>query len=179
MKIIKWILLGLASIIILMLVTALFIRKEYLIEREITINLPKTEVFEYIKYLKNQENYSVWASMDPEMKSEFRGTDGTVGFVSAWESNKEDVGKGEQEIIKIEEGNRIDYEIRFVEPFEDRGNTYLITESFGDSVTKVKWGYTGKMKYPVNIMMLFMNMEEMLGPDLEQGLSNLKTLLEN
>lgn len=179
MKTIKRILLGLAAIIILALVIELFTKKEYLIEREIIINKPNVEVFDYVKYLKNQDNYSVWAKMDPNMSKDFRGTDGTVGFVSAWESEKDDVGKGEQEIIKIDDGNRIDYEIRFAEPFEDKGNTYLITESTGDSTTKVKWGYTGKMKYPMNLMMLFMNMEKMLGPDLEQGLSNLKTILEN
>lgn len=177
MKIIKWILLVPVSLIVMVLVIALFIKKEYLIEREITINRSKTKVFEYIKYLKNQESYSVWASMDPDMKSEFRGTDGVVGFVSAWESKIDDVGKGEQEIIKINDGNRIDYEKRFVEPFEDKGNTYLITESLNDSSTKVRWGYTDKMKYPWNLMKLFMNMEEMLGPDREQGLTNLKTLL--
>jgi hypothetical protein len=36
--------------------------------------------------------------MDPDMKKTYRGTDGTVGFVSEWESNKKDVGTGEQEI---------------------------------------------------------------------------------
>lgn len=179
MKTIKRILLALVAIIVLALVIALFIKKEYLIEREISINKPKAEVFEYIKYLKNQDNYSVWATMDPNMIKEFRGTDGSVGFVSAWESQNKNVGKGEQEIVKIDEGNRIDYELRFVEPFEDKGNTYLITESLGDSSTKVKWGYTGKMKYPMNLMKLFMNMDKMLGPDLETGLSNLKTLMEN
>lgn len=179
MKTIKRILQVLAAIIVLALVIALFIKKEYLIEREISINKPKAEVFEYIKYLKNQANYSVWASMDPDMIKEFSGTDGTVGFVSSWESQNKSVGKGEQEIIKIDEGNRIDYELRFVEPFEDKGNTYLITESLGDSSTIVKWGYTGKMYYPMNLMMLFMNLDKMLGPDLETGLSNLKILMEN
>ena len=51
--------------------------------------------------------------MDPDMKKTYRGTDGTVGFVSAWDSEKDDVGKGEQEIIKITDGERIDYELRF------------------------------------------------------------------
>jgi hypothetical protein len=34
------------------------------------------------------------------------------------------------------------------------------------------------MKYPTNLMLLFMDMEEMLSPDLQNGLNNLKTLLE-
>lgn len=35
------------------------------------------------------------------MKREFRGEDGTVGFVAAWDSENPDAGKGEQEIIGI------------------------------------------------------------------------------
>jgi hypothetical protein len=51
-------------------------------------------------------------------------------------------------------------------------------DAVNDSVTTVKWGFNGEMKYPMNLMMLTMNMEKMLGPDLENGLKNLKTLLE-
>jgi hypothetical protein len=35
------------------------------------------------------------------------------------------------------------------------------------------------MKYPMNLMLLFMDMEGMLGGDLEQGLTNLKGVLES
>ncbi len=154
-------------------------KKEYAAERQITINEPKTEVFDYVKFLRNQDNFSKWATMDPAMKKDFRGTDGEVGFVSAWDSEMQSVGKGEQEITGIDEGNRIDFELRFMEPFEATDNAYMVTESVNDSVTNVKWGFDGKMKYPMNLMLLFMDMEGMLGGDLEQGLTNLKGVLEN
>ena len=179
MKILKKILLVLVGIIALVLIVALFVKKEYAVERDITIEKPKYEVFEYVKYLKNQDNFSKWATMDPAMIKEFRGTDGTVGFVSAWESENPDVGKGEQEIMKITEGARIDYEIRFLEPFEATDNAYMTTESVNDSLTKVSWGFNGKMNYPMNLMLLFMDMEKMLGGDLETGLTNLKGVLES
>jgi len=35
------------------------------------------------------------------------------------------------------------------------------------------------MPYPMNAMMLFMNMEESIGNDFEQGLLNLKRLVES
>jgi hypothetical protein len=155
------------------------VKKEYAAERQITINEPKTEVFDYVKFLRNQDNFSKWATMDPAMKKDFRGTDGEVGFVSAWDSEMQSVGKGEQEITGIDEGNRIDFELRFMEPFEATDNAYMVTESVNDSVTNVKWGFDGKMKYPMNLMLLFMDMEGMLGGDLEQGLTNLKGVLEN
>ncbi|MEO5593601.1 MAG: SRPBCC family protein, partial [Chitinophagaceae bacterium] len=143
-----------------------------------TINRPVSEVFDYIKYLKNQDLYSVWAKRDPNMKKEFRGIDGTVGFVSAWESDQKNVGKGEQEILNIEDGNRLDFELRFIEPFEAKDNAYMITRPLNDTRTNVKWGFKGKMNYPMNFMMLFMNMENMLGKDLADGLANLKRILE-
>jgi hypothetical protein len=178
MKILRIVLLVIVGAIALLLITALFLKKEYAVVREISINKPKAEVFEYIKYLKNQDEYSVWAKMDPNMKKEYRGTDGTVGFVSAWESKEDNVGKGEQELKQIVEGERIDMELRFIEPFEVNDNAYMITESLNENETKVTWGFNGKMDYPMNLMLLFMNMDEMLGKDLETGLQNLKANLE-
>ena len=178
MKIIKKILLGIVAIIALLLIIAIFLKKEYTVERSITINKPKQEVFDYIKLLKNQDNFSVWAKKDPNMKKEYTGTEGTVGFVSAWDSDNKDVGKGEQEITKIEEGNRVDYALRFLKPMEGNATAYLSTEAAAETQTNVKWGIQGRMAYPMNIMQLFMNMDKMLGADLEQGLANLKEILE-
>ncbi len=178
MKILKYIGLGILGVIVLVLLVAAFAKKEYAVERQIVINKPKSEVFGYIKMLKNQDNYSVWAQRDPNMKKEYRGEDGTVGFVSAWDSQNEHVGKGEQEIKKIVEGERIDFELRFYKPFESTEPAYMITETVTDNQTTVKWGFSGKMKYPMNLMLLFMNMEEMLGKDFEQGLTNLKNNIE-
>lgn len=178
MKVFKKILIGLAILIAIPLITALFVKKEYAVEREIIINKPIAEVFDYIKYLKNQNNYSKWATMDPDMKKTYRGTDASVGFVSAWESENEEVGVGEQEIKKIIEGERIDYELRFFEPFEATEAAYMITEMLNENQTKVTWGFNGHMDYPMNLMMLFMDFEEMIGDDLQTGLMQLKTVLE-
>jgi len=178
MKIFKKIIIALVIIIAIPLIAALFINGEYAVVRETTINQPKEMVFEYVKYLKNQNNFSVWSQMDTTMKKGFVGTDGTVGCYATWDSENEDVGKGEQEITKITEGERIDFELRFLKPFEATDNAYFMTESVDDNQTKIQWGFDGKMNYPMNLMLLLMDMEEMLAPDLEKGLANLKELLE-
>ncbi len=178
MKITKFVLIAIAGLIVILLIVALFTKKEYGVIREVTINKPKSEVFEYVKLLKNQENFSVWAKMDPKMKKDYRGTDGTVGFVSSWDSKMKDVGKGEQEILKIAEGERIDYELRFIEPFASTSLAYITSEGVSETQTKVKWGFTGKMNYPMNLLMLTMDMEGMIGKDFQDGLNNLKAILE-
>lgn len=178
MKIIKRILFALLATIALALVVALFMPKEYSVEREVTINQPKDSVFNYVKYLKNQDNFSVWAKKDPYMKKTFTGVDGTVGAISAWESNDKNVGVGEQEIKKITEGEHIDFELRFKIPFEATDNAYMSTEAISTTETKVKWGFNGSMAYPMNLMLPFMGMDAMLGKDLQTGLDNLKVILE-
>ncbi|GAB3339124.1 hypothetical protein GCM10027429_25100 [Marivirga atlantica] len=178
MKIVKNILLIILGIIVIFLAIGLFLDKDYAVEREIVISSPKNEVFDYIKYLKNQDNYSVWQKNDPHMVKSYRGQDGTVGFVARWESDSANVGVGEQEIIKIEEGKRIDFELRFYEPFESIEPAYMELESLDGDRTLVKWGFNGHFDYPMNLMLLFMDMEEMVGNDLETGLKYLKEELE-
>lgn len=176
MRILKKILIAIVSLIVLLLIIAIFVKKDFSVTRSVTINKPKDSVFNYIKYLKNQNDYSKWAKMDPNMKKTFTGTDGTPGFVSAWEGNS-DVGAGEQEIKSIKEGERVDYELRFVKPFKSTATAYMSTEAAG-SGTKVDWNVSGHMNYPMNIMRLFMDMDKRMGGDLETGLNNLKTNLE-
>jgi uncharacterized protein YndB with AHSA1/START domain len=178
MKALKKILLVIVVLVAIVLIVAAVTKKRYAVEREIVINKPKQEVFDYIKFLKNQDNYSKWAMMDPAMKKTYTGTDGTVGFVSAWDSDKKDVGKGEQEIKKIAEGERVDFELRFIKPFESTEQAYMQTQAVSPTETKVKWGFDGHMNYPMNLMLLFMDFEKMIGDDLQTGLKNLKSNLE-
>ncbi len=178
MKILLIILLALVAIIALILIVGLFLKKKYTIEREIVILKPKQVVFDYIKLLKNQDNFSKWANMDPDMKKEYRGTDGTEGFVSAWDSQNKQVGKGEQTIKRIIDGESIDYELHFIKPFENLSDARMKTVSLADNQTRVIWSFSSSMKYPMNLMLVFMNMEKMLGDDLQTGLKNLKNILE-
>lgn len=178
MKIFIGIIIVLAAIVILLLIIGFFVKKDYTVGKEVVINRPKAAVFDFLKFLKNQNKFSVWASIDINMKTEFRGTDGTEGFVSAWESENKNVGKGEQEILKIVDGERIDYEIRFIKPFKSTSWAYITTTSVNDNQTRVLWNFNGKMKYPTNLTLLFMNMEKMVGGDLDKGLQNLKSILE-
>jgi hypothetical protein len=165
-------------IISIPLVLAIFTKKEYHIEKMVTINRPKKAVFDYIRMLKNQDNFSVWAMMDPQMKKHFYGTDGNPGFISGWESANKKVGKGEQEIRKVTDGERIDYEIRFIEPFAGIAQASMQTDSVSQDETRVTWQFDSRINYPMNLMLLFMNMDKMVGNDLAKGLVNLKQVLE-
>ena len=166
-----------AGILLLLLILYLLAPSGYDVSRTIEIHKPSSEVFDYLKYLKNQDQWSPWGKRDPNMKKDFSGTDGTVGAISRWEGNKE-VGSGEQEIKHIEEGRRIETELRFLKPWKSTSDAYMEVEPLGAGSSRVRWGFKGKNGFPMRFMMLFMNMDKMIGGDFEEGLATLKNQME-
>lgn len=79
MKLLKKTLLVLGVIIAIPLFVALFMPTDYFVKRDIVINKPQSEVFNYIKYLKNQEKWSTFILKDPKITLSYSGTDGVVG----------------------------------------------------------------------------------------------------
>jgi len=155
---------------------ALFIKKGYSIEREIVIRQPAARVFDYIRHPKNQDHYSKWVMTDPGMKKEFKGIDGTVGFVYRWDSEDKQAGKGEQEIVNIVKDKILDVQVRFERPFKNTANTPFMVEPLGSGESKVTWSMIGVNPYPRNFINVFI--DKMLGKDLEISLLNLKAILE-
>lgn len=174
MMIAVYILLGLVALVVLL---GLLAPKKFNVYRSIDINKPKNDVFNYLLLVKNQEIWSPWAKKDPKMARKYTGADGKIGFVSYWNGNKE-VGEGEQEITNIVAGERIEGELRFFKPFKSTSNCYFKFYDTDSNTTKVTWGFSGKNTFPVNIMMLFINMDKSVGKDFEEGLRALKTELE-
>lgn len=166
-----------ACILAVILIISAFSNKQLNIERSVVINKPTEEVFSTIRLLRNHDKFNMWMMMDPDMKKEFRGTDGEVGFVYAWDSiNQRNVGAGEQKIISIETNRSISYELKFIWPMQDIAAVAMQTNTLADGKTQVVWGFNSTMKFPMNILKPLM--KKMLSKSLDQSLNNLKTLIE-
>lgn len=165
------------GIIVLFLLIGLLTKKDFSLEKNITINKPRQEVFNYAKLLKNQEFYSVWVMKDPNIKLVYTGVDGTVGAGSAWESNNKNVGIGAQEIIELVDGESMKTEIRFKKPFEATNYAVNRITDAGNGQTKISTMFSGRSKFPMNVMNLVIG--KMVGKDMEKNLENMKSNLEN
>lgn len=165
-----------AALIVLFLVVALFVKKDYTIEREILIQKPPHEVFDYVRFLRNQDHFSKWVMLDPNMRKTFKGDDGMVGFIYAWDSDNKNAGKGEQEIKALKQDERVDVEIRFEKPFKAITRAPFIVEKSGSHATRLRWGMQGRYSYPMNFINLFI--DKILGKDLETSMMTLKNILE-
>jgi hypothetical protein len=175
MSIFLIILLGLAATIAMVLVLGLFMKNDHYVQRNIIINAPGQKVFDYVRLLKNQDSFNKHAQAGGERKKEFKGTDGTPGYIYAWSGDK-NAGEGEKEIINIVEGKSIESEIRFTKPMKATARIIMETEPLSDNQTKVYWSNSGRLNYPVNIFIPMM--EKNVAKDMDSSLVTLKNILE-
>lgn len=151
--------------------------KNFVYERQITINRAPADVFPYLKLLKNFRNWNPFLEKDPQTKTEYYGVDGQPGVGVRWDGGRE-VGAGEQEITKIVEGSRVEFELRFKRPFAATNQGYFSVEPAGQNQSIVRWGMSGPSPFPMNVISLLISCDKMVGRDFERGLGKLKAILE-
>ena len=176
MKVLRFILIVLALLVLLIVVLSFIGSKSYDVHRTATIDAPVDMVFPYLKSLEKTQEWGPWRDEDPEMEVTFSGDEGTVGSTSSWEGPT--VGKGHQEVTAIEENKKVESDLTFWPPWgETKSHGYFLAEAKGDK-TDVTWGFRGENGFFGRVFAVFMNMEEATGPMFATGLSNLNDLVE-
>ena len=61
------------ALILSLLLIAAIMPKAFTLTAETIIDKPNAEVFNFVKQIKNQENYSVWVMADPNIKNKLSG----------------------------------------------------------------------------------------------------------
>lgn len=150
--------------------------KEMYIEHSIIIDKPQSDVYSYLKHLKNQDQFSVWNRRDPNQKTTSQGVDGTVGYIYTWDSEVKGVGAGSQEIKKLVDNALIEYELRFERPMENVAQSKFVLEKIADNQTKVIWDYKSPTSFPISLFSGIF--KRMLRKDMAKSLENLKAKLE-
>lgn len=174
MKIVKKILVFISVLLTIYLVLALFGPKDYKVTRSREINAPANEVYSHISQFNEWKQWSPWYEMDPNAHYDITDKAEVVGSTYAW-SKSETVGVGAMTITNAKTNESINYELEFKEPWEMKSNGFIhLTENNGK--TTVEWGDQGDIPFAQRPMMLFMNLDEMMGPDFERGLFKLDSL---
>ncbi|CAN5486576.1 hypothetical protein BH23ACT6_BH23ACT6_21650 [soil metagenome] len=150
--------------------------KAYSVERSITINAPVDEVYSHVVDLKRWDHWSPWADMDPEMDQKFAGPDQGVGQSMAWSGNRK-VGEGSMTITTTEPHERVALDLAFLKPFKATNTVDIHLVPDGEA-THVQWVMRGELNFMMQAMAKVKSMDDMVGPDFERGLANLKRVAE-
>jgi uncharacterized protein YndB with AHSA1/START domain len=175
MKLLKKFITGLLVVAIILLGIGFILPSSFKVQRSVLIDAPAEKVYAHVVDLKKWQSWGVWFKRDPDMQISYSGPDRSIGMKSSWVSTKE--GSGEMELIALEHNQRLIYELYF--PEMDMGSTGEFQFKQQDEQTLVIWQDYGDVgNNPINHYFAVF-MDNMIGPDFETGLENLKTLVEN
>jgi uncharacterized membrane protein len=164
------IILGMALITIIAFTTFnLFISSDYEFERSIEIESPVDSVYNQVSDLHNWPNWAVWWKKDSTIFTEYFGEKSGKGASMKWKG--EEVGAGGLEIVACSP-DRIEIKLHLGSMTPN--GIWQFKEI--DGGTKVTWKMKGEMPFFIRFITLFM--DKMAGPDLEEGLKNLKEVCE-
>jgi hypothetical protein len=146
------------------------------VERSTAIAAAPADIFPFANDYTKWGEWDPWRAKDPDQKTEISDPPAGVGAWTTWEGD-ENVGKGKMTITASKENEQVVQDLHFIEPWESTAVATLTLSPQGHG-TKVTWAFDSPQPFMAKAMGLFMDMDAMLGPDFEQGLSNLKTAAE-
>lgn len=176
MRALKTLLIILLAVVALAIVLGLMGPARSEVSRAVVVQAPADVVYAHANSLQRMAEWSPWNKKDPGIKLTYSGPDGVVGQSSTWAGNS-DVGSGAQEIITLEAAKKVAVAVHFKEPFSGEAVADLDLVPMADS-TKATWTYRSENNFVARIFLALNDMDKMLGPDLQEGLNELKAQSE-
>lgn len=177
MKSLKQVAIFLVFVIISAATLSFLIPAQQKVKRSVQIQAPAAVIYQQIAELENFNKWSVWGQNDSTLKNTITGEDGSVGAVNTWTGNPAISGDGTITITHLNAGKEVEQEIRFTAPRTMKANSLFTLEEEG-GLTTVTWSFTVATPRPWNIFNLFHSMDKEMGNDFDQGLNNLKQIVE-
>ena len=174
------ILIGVAGVLILFIAVVATRASSYHVERKLEVAAPADLVFGVLNDLHQFAGVLVlfgspWEKLDPNMQKTFDGPAAGVGQSYAWSGKK--VGMGKMTIEESVPGQKVGIKLKFVKPMESTA-TCVLTLAGTPTGSFVTWSMDGNHNFVGKAFGMFMNMDNMLGTDIEKGLAQLKTVAE-
>ncbi|MEM6824660.1 MAG: SRPBCC family protein [Pseudomonadota bacterium] len=176
MRLLRNILVGLVVVAAVLVATGYMMPPHVIVERSISIDATAEAVFPLVNSLRRGQEWSPWLARDPETVVEFSGPEEGVGAAMEWASENPQVGSGAQEITASIANERVETALDF--GAQGPATAWFVLADGPGGGTELTWGLDADMgNSPIGRWMGLM-MDGWVGPDYEQGLINIKSLVE-
>ncbi len=171
----------LGIIIVVLLVVITLQSPQTHVERSVTINALPSTVFPYFNDLKKINEWWAWAKLDPNIQLTYEGPPSGVGSKMNWISYIPEIGTGSRWIVESEESKRVKAELHFA-GFDGQYVSEAILVPMENGTRVIYHYYSDVSNTGAGNVFLgkFFGMftDSRVGKDYEQGLKNLKELVE-
>ena len=173
----KWILGGAAAVVVIFLIVVAMQPSDFRVERSATMRAPASAAFAQVNDFQKWQGWSPWEKVDPALKRQYEGPKAGTGAVYAWQGNN-DVGEGRMTITESKPAELVRIKLEFFKPFAATNTAEFNFKPAGAEGTAVTWTMTGQNNFLSKAICMFVNMDKMVGGMFEQGLTQMKTVVE-
>lgn len=173
----KWILIGIAAVVAVFAIVVALQPSDFRIERSAAMAAPAPAVFAQVNDFRNWRAWSPWEKLDPALKRSYDGPQAGAGATYAWQGNK-DVGEGRMTIVDSRPGELVRIKLEFFKPFAATNTAQFSFKPSSDGSTAVTWSMSGQNNFLARAICVFVNMDRMVGGQFEQGLAQMKAIVE-
>ncbi|MFZ0827947.1 MAG: SRPBCC family protein [Verrucomicrobiia bacterium] len=164
-------------VIVVVFVMMVFLQPaEFKVSRSANFSVPPEIVFAQVNNLRKWEAWSPWAKLDLNAKNTYTGPAAGVGAAFAWSGNNK-VGEGRMTITESSPYELVRFQLVFLKPFKATNIAEFSFKAEGHQTTAT-WCMSGENNFMGKAMNLMLNCEKMVGRQFEQGLAQLKSLVE-
>ena len=173
MKLLLKILGALAALVLLLVLVAFFLPRQYRVERSLVINAQPEAVMSQVAVLRAWKSWSAWHQRDPQMKLAYSEQASGVGAWSSWESKNEGNGKM---TITAQTASKLTYRLEFPDYGMQSVGTFELQPQTGG--IRVVWADAGDLGMNPMNRWFGLFLDKFIGTDFGTGLANLKKLVE-
>jgi uncharacterized protein YndB with AHSA1/START domain len=175
MRILKGLFVFVVVLVVACIALGFLLPKTSHLERATTTTASPEAVYAVVSGFGRFNEWSPWASLDPQTKYTYSGPDRGVGARMEWHSDDPDVGSGSQQIIAVEPDRSVTTQLDFGPHGKPVSRMTLTPDGSG---THIVWSMDSD--FSDNFLGRYFGplLDRMVGPDYEKGLAQLKRLVE-
>ncbi|MDO9253888.1 MAG: hypothetical protein Q7U54_00145 [Bacteroidales bacterium] len=176
MKIFRRILLIILCIALVVIAVGYVLPRNVHVERKLVMNVSQKTIFNQVNTLRNWTKWLPWLQIDTSLRIRYSGPESGVGATLKWLSSDKNVGNGSISIISGVVSDSLEVVFDFAGKGKSTGKFVFIKENEGILVT-----YSLASDLGMNPISRWFGLfsDRLIGPDIEQGLYNLKELVHD
>ncbi|HSH43047.1 MAG TPA: SRPBCC family protein [Arenicellales bacterium] len=171
----RFVLFLLLLVLALVLIGFYVLPDEARVERDALVDAPPAEVFPYLSDFRRFNQWSPWSDWAPDIEYDYSGPESGVGARMSWHSENPEVGTGSILITESRPPERVVMRLE-LGPQGDAASSFEVEPAGNGS--RVVWSFRTEFGNNVIKRYFGLMLERWVGQDYEQGLQNLKALVE-
>jgi hypothetical protein len=173
----KLIALGAAVLVGGVLIAASTRPDSFRVQRSTSMKASPEKIFPLVNDLKSFNTWNPFNKKDPGVRGSYSGAASGPGAAYAFEGDR-NVGRGRIEITDSRPASEVRMNLHMLSPMEGRNVVEFSLKPEGGEATRVTWAIQGPMPYVSKVLSLFVDMDAMIGREFEQGLADLRKIVE-